>query len=174
MDMERKYLLKSPFKVALMARLIAKGIDLFIVLLLVFFLYPFGIFLSILYLSLSDSLQNGQSIGKKIIGFRVICFEDGSPCSFKQSSIRNLPFLIPLGIAIFPIWGWAIGILMGISLIILELYLLSQLDSGHRLGDVMADTTVIACDPEAEKERRDALKFGKKKCWSASTSHGTL
>ncbi len=29
----------------------------------------------------------------------------------------------------------------------MEVYLLFKLDSGHRLGDVMADTTVIANDP---------------------------
>ena len=39
-----------------------------------------------------------------------------------------------------------IALLLGVPLIALELYLLFKLDSGNRLGDVMADTTVMASD----------------------------
>jgi len=144
--MDRKYLLNSPFKVALLTRLIAKAIDLFIVLILSIFVYPVGVILSLIYIAVSDSLQNGQSVGKKFMGFAVISLEDGSPCSLKQSFIRNLPILVPLFFAIVPLWGWIIALLLGIPLFVLEIYLLFKLDSGHRLGDVMADTSVMAND----------------------------
>ena len=143
--MDRKYLLQKSIKTAKLSRLMAKGIDLFIVLILSLF-YPVGLILAIVYLAYSDSLQNGQSVGKRYMGFSVISLEDGTPCRLKQSIIRNLPFLIPLFFAIIPIWGWVISILTGIPLILLELYLLAKLDSGHRLGDVMADTTVMGND----------------------------
>ncbi len=80
------------------------------------------------------------------MGFAVKSLEDGSPCSYKQSFIRNLPFILPLVLAIVPFWGWIIGGILAVALIGLELYLLYNLDSGHRLGDVMADTSVMAND----------------------------
>ncbi len=144
--MNRKYLLKSPLKVARITRLIAKVIDLFIVLIISIFFYPGGIILGVLYISACDALQNGQSVGKKFIGFSVSSLEDGQPCSFRQSFIRNLPISVPLIFSIFPIWGWIFSILIAPPLILLEVYLLFKLDSGHRLGDVMADTSVVGVD----------------------------
>jgi uncharacterized RDD family membrane protein YckC len=146
--MKRKYLLKTPFKVALLARLLAKSIDLFIVLILSIFFYPFGILLALIYMGVCDSLQEGQSVGKKFIGFSVISLIDGSPCSLRQSIVRNLPIMLPLFFAIIPIWGMIISILIGIPLFVFELYLLFKLDSGHRLGDVMADTSVMGQNTE--------------------------
>ncbi len=138
----KKYLLKSTFRVALLSRLFAKAIDLFIVLILSFFMYPLGIILSAIYISICDSLQNGQSVGKKFMGFSVLSLEDGQPCTKKQSFIRNLPIFVPLVFAIIPIWGLIFTILLGTPLLAFEVYLLFKLDSGNRLGDVMADTTV--------------------------------
>jgi uncharacterized RDD family membrane protein YckC len=157
--MKKKYLLRSSERIALFSRLMAKGIDIFIVMILSMFFYPLGILLAAIYLAFADSLQNGQSVGKKFIGFAVISLEDGKPCSLKQSIIRNLPFLVPLCFAIIPFWGWIFSILLGVPLLLLELYLLFKLDSGHRLGDVMADTTVIANDGH----RMDLRK--KKRSW---------
>jgi len=157
--MRRKYLLKSAIKVARLSRLLAKAIDLFIVLLLSIFIYPLGIILSILYIGISDSLQSGQSVGKKFIGFAVISLEDGKPCSVKQSVIRNLPIIIPLVFAIIPLWGWIIAFVIGIPLMCLEVYLIYKLDSGHRLGDVMADTSVMANDGTAEAIKKRKMSW---------------
>ena len=144
--MDRKYLLEKAIRVAKLTRLIAKAIDLFIVLCFSIWLYPLGLILGIVYIALSDGLSNGQSAGKKFMGFAVKSLEDGSPCSYKQSIIRNLPFILPLALAIVPFWGWILGGILAVALIGLELYLLYNLDSGHRLGDVMADTSVMAND----------------------------
>ncbi len=144
--MDRKYLLEKAIRVAKLTRLIAKAIDLFIVVCLSIWWYPLGLILGIVYISISDSLNKGQSVGKKFMGFAVKSLEDGSPCSFKQSLVRNLPFILPLVLAIVPFWGWILGGILCIALVGLELYLLYNLDSGHRLGDVMADTTVMAND----------------------------
>ncbi len=152
--MKRKYLLKQPFKAALIARLLAKGVDMFIVCILAIFFYPMGVLLALTYIGVADCLSGGQSVGKKLMGFSVISLEDGTPCSFKQSVIRNLPILIPLALSIIPIWGWIMSIIMGAPLIALEIYLLLKLDSGHRLGDVMADTSVMAHDGTSEAIKR--------------------
>lgn len=145
--MKRKYLLKSGINTARLTRLIAKAVDLFLVLILSMLFYPFGLILAIAYIGLSDSLYDGQSVGKRFMGFAVISLEDGNPCSVKQSVIRNLPIVIPMVFAIIPLWGWIFCSILSVPLILMEVYLLFKLDSGHRLGDVMADTTVIANDP---------------------------
>ncbi len=76
--MNKKYLLESSLKVARFSRLLAKAIDIFIVLVVSIFFYPLGILISIAYMTLADAIQNGQSVGKKFIGFQVISLEDGS------------------------------------------------------------------------------------------------
>ena len=166
--MNKKYILGSGLRVARFSRLIAKLIDLFIVLMLSVLLYPLGIILSIIYISIADSLMHGQSVGKKLIGFSVLSLIDGTPCSIKQSIIRNLPIAVPLFFAIIPLWGWIFSFLIAIPLISLELYLLFKLDSGHRLGDVMADTTVIGNDPKREDIKK------REKHWAAASKPQAL
>jgi uncharacterized RDD family membrane protein YckC len=91
-------------------------------------------------------LYDGQSIGKRLMGFGVISLEDGSPCSTWQSFIRNLPFTVPLFFLIFPFWGWIFSAIFAVPLSLMEVYFLFKQNSVHRLGDIMADTTVIAND----------------------------
>jgi uncharacterized RDD family membrane protein YckC len=149
--MERKILLEKAISVAKLSRLIAKAIDLFIVVvmpLITFSMgfYQIGLYFGIIYIAMSDGMRGGQSYGKRFMGFSVKSLEDGAPCSYKQSAIRNLPFILPLTLGIVPFWGWILGGILGIALVGMELYLLYNLDSGHRLGDVMADTSVMAND----------------------------
>ena len=115
--MDRKYLLEKAIRVAKLTRLIAKAIDLFIVFCFSIFLYPLGLMLGIVYIAMSDGMGNGQSAGKRFMGFAVKSLEDGSPCSYKQSIIRNLPFILPLTLAIVPFWGWILGGILAIALI---------------------------------------------------------
>jgi len=161
--MRRKYLLKSPLVVGLIARLLAKAIDLFVVLILSVFLYQIGILAAVVYMSVADYLPNGQSIGKRFMGMAVVSLEDGTPCSLKQSFIRNLPITIPLIFAIIPFWGWLFAIFVGVPLVGFEIYLLSKLDSGHRMGDVMADTTVMA------KNQSERITGASKDGWFKNT-----
>ncbi len=146
----------------------AKLIDLFIVMVLSSIFYPVTLLFGLVYAALADSIQNGQSVGKKIIGLRVISVEDGSPCTPKQSFVRNLPILIPLFFSIIPIWGWMFSFLLAVPLIGLEIYLIYNLHSGHRLGDVMAETTVVAIDQE-----KIPSKVGKKAGWFNKHPLGT-
>jgi len=124
----------------------AKLIDLGLVAVGIFFFYPMGLILGVIYLSIADSLYFGQSIGKRLLGFAVVSLIDGSPCSFSQSCLRNLPFTAPLFFLIFPLWwGWVISAIFALPLAAMEVYFIAK-GSVHRLGDIMADTTVIAND----------------------------
>jgi uncharacterized RDD family membrane protein YckC len=144
--MDRKKLLAGGFARARWSRLIAKCIDVGLVALGAIFYYPMGLILGVIYLCISDSLYDGQSIGKRLMGFGVVSLIDGQPCSTWQSFIRNLPFTVPIFCLIFPIWGWIISAVFALPLALMEVYFLFKMDSPHRLGDIMADTTVIAND----------------------------
>jgi uncharacterized RDD family membrane protein YckC len=128
------------------ARLIAKCIDIGLVTLGAVFYYPMGLILGIIYLGISDSLYDGQSIGKRFMGFGVISLIDGTPCTAWQSIIRNLPFTVPFFFMVFPFWGWVFAAVFALPLAAMEVFYLFRGDTAHRLGDIMADTTVIGND----------------------------
>ncbi len=79
------------------------------------FLVPF------LYFVLSDSLPNGQSIGKRVLGLYVVSKSTGKPCTIVQSIVRNV---------FTPILGVFDAILI-----------LGK--KRQRLGDLMANTQVV-------------------------------
>lgn len=145
-EMFRRELLNAGLKRALWARFLAKAIDFAIVGIGVVFYYPMGLILGVIYLSISDSLYEGQSIGKRLMGFMVVSLIDGSACTTKQSFIRNLPLVVPISFLIYPGWGWLVAAFLALPFTIVEIYLLFKEKTPHRLGDVLADTTVIAND----------------------------
>lgn len=58
-----------------------------------------GAFLIITYLSyvsLSDGMPKGQSIGKKLLGMRVINSKSGDSCTLTESFLRNITTMIPI------------------------------------------------------------------------------
>ena len=145
-SMNRKSFLKGPMYRARWSRLLAKAIDLGLVTMGAVFYYPMGLILGIIYLCIADSLYDGQSVGKRFMGFGVISLIDGTPCSAFQSFIRNLPFTVPLFFLVFPFYGWIFSAIFALPLAAMEVYFLFRGDTAHRLGDIMADTTVIAND----------------------------
>lgn len=163
----RTYLLKKTFKEHKTTRVLAKSIDLLVIILLVKIFHRFGYFLAFLYLCISDTLFEGQSIGKKLLSLKVVSLITGEKCSIKQSILRNLPFSIPLFFAIIPFWGWFFALILSVPLTLLELYLVIKLDSSHRLGDVIADTTVVGPKP-------DELPNLLKKSWFQHNQNGEL
>jgi hypothetical protein len=79
----------------------------------------------------------------------------------KQSVIRNTPLLVPLILAVIPVVGIILSMIVGSFLLVLEIFFLFKLDSGHRLGDVMADTSVMGHDGSqlVTKRKKDAEWF---------------
>lgn len=149
MAFDRKYFLQRPFQVSFWARAYAKGIDFLLAFFLfILFPYPWGTCIGIMYLSYADALWGGQSVGKRWVGFSVISLEDGSPCTCGQSVIRNIPFLLPLLVLLYPssFWRWVFLGAFFPPFIFLEVYILYKMGSGLRLGDILADTTVLGHD----------------------------
>ena len=134
-------------------RTAAKGIDLLIVIVGGAILPTVaGPLLGFVYSLCADGLPfegfRGQSIGKRLLGLRVLHRPGGEPAGLKDSAIRNAPVGVAMFFAIIPVWGWIILILVGVPLLAIEVYLLFRVENGHRLGDVMADTEVAETDPE--------------------------
>jgi hypothetical protein len=135
-------------KVSVVNRVVAKLIDISIVFLLAAVLpYPVGPLIGFSYSLFGDGINygkfRGQSIGKKVLGLQVRSTVSKKPANWKDSAIRNTPVGVATFFAIIPIWGWLILALIGIPLMIMEIYLMLSVDSGHRLGDVMGDTEVV-------------------------------
>jgi len=127
-------------------RFIARSVD-FTVLAIIFligkvFWLPFGWLGALGYAAIQDSLGQGQSVGKRVMGLQVIEDNSGLPCSISHSILRNAPWVLAVFCLPFPV----VGVLMQfvfIPIVFLELYLLVTLESGVRLGDVMGNTLVV-------------------------------
>ena len=80
-----------------------------------------GVLFALLYTLLADGLEGGQSVGKRMVGIRVVSADTGAPCTFGQSFLRNLllAFLGPID------WIFIFG------------------ERHQRLGDKAAGTIVI-------------------------------
>ena len=150
--------MKSPLhlhaidKAKVLKRVIAKIVDIFIFVAIAAILpYPLGPLLGFFYTLCGDGIQSGgfqgQSIGKRIMGLRVIRLADGKTATMKDSAYRNAPVGVATFFALIPIWGWLILGLIGIPLMVMEIYLMLTVATSHRLGDVMADTEVIETRP---------------------------
>lgn len=144
--MNRKEFLTEAFNRARWFRLIAKFIDVGLVVVGGICYYPMGLILGLVYLCISDSLYDGQSIGKRLMGFGVVSLVDGTPCSVRQSFVRNLPVTVPLFFLVFPFWGWIFSSVFALPLTVMEIYFIFRAGDHKRLGDILADTTVIADD----------------------------
>ena len=144
-------------KASVVNRVIAKLVDLTLVIGMAAVLpYPLGPLLGFLYSLLSDGFSGGpfksQSIGKKIMKLRVIHPATRQGASFKDSALRNAPVGVATFFGIIPVWGWLILALVGIPLMVMEIYLMVTVVTGHRLGDVMAETEVIEVGAAAAQE----------------------
>ena len=80
------------------------------------------------YWLLRDGLFEGQSIGKRLMGLKVVAGDARGPCRFPTSVIRNLLWVIP-----------GINLLMGFT----GIYYLSKDKAGRHWGDRLADTRVV-------------------------------
>ncbi len=134
--------------VSLLNRAVSRGMDIVIALAVAEVLPRAGWVAAVLYILVADGISNGSSLGKKLIGLRVLD-KNGKPCGLKDSIMRNLMF--GLGILFWtmlhPVLGWpllaaAIGV---------EFLVLMGSTEGKRLGDELAGTRVVE---ESEYERQ--------------------
>ncbi len=130
-------------KASLLYRFLARLIDTLFFALLCSIFYPVGILAGFIYILIADGFMEGRSIGKRIIGLRVVLVNGRDIASFKESILRNISVALVLLFAVIPIIGWLLLITLGILVIAFELYLAATDAGGQRAGDILAGTVVI-------------------------------
>ena len=138
-----------PFEKAdLVERTLAKAIDLIIagaILSIPTFVAPAA---ALLYLLIADGLKGGQSIGKKIIGLKVISLAsgDGAAADFRASLMRNANvaaiLLLYLIVGCIPYVGIVAVVVVGGAVAFYEGTLVYNDELGIRFGDRLAVTMV--------------------------------
>ena len=123
----------------LLLRTAAKLIDFILVAAVIEILPRAGYFAGIAYLLLSDGFFDGRSIGKKLLKLKVVSEETQSPCTFRESILRNCPFALGYALMIAPWVGWIFILIVALFEFIL---VLGSKDT-KRLGDEIAKTVVL-------------------------------
>jgi uncharacterized RDD family membrane protein YckC len=115
------------------------------------------------YILVRDGLFDRKSIGKKLIGLQVTSSEDtGSPVTYRESIIRNVPLAVAYILFLIPYAGWVLCPLM----IGMECLVAIGDERGMRIGDMLARTIVVqdaakAAAMDHERDRRsDGSTFG--------------
>ena len=128
----------------LLNRFLAKFIDFLLIgTLATIVTAPIGSLAALTYSLIADGFFDGRSLGKKVIGLRVVNLRTGMPCNFKDSMLRNIPIAAVVMFALIPILGWILLFSAGIVIILFESYLIYSDEGGIRIGDIFADTQVI-------------------------------
>jgi len=137
-------------RAGLLLRIVAKVLDFILIAAVAEVAPKAGFYAGLLYLLISDGLFDGRSVGKLLIGLRVVSITGGEPCSMKESIVRNAPLGAGLLLYKLPWIGWIFIILVSL----VEFLILLGSKNGMRLGDELAKTSVV------EKIRRKAEQEG--------------
>lgn len=130
-------------RAGLLLRVSAKVLDFILIAAVAEIIPKAGFYAGLSYLLISDGLFEGRSVGKFLIGLRVVSVPGNQPCSVKESIIRNsvlaiglLPYKLPW------IGAWIGWIFIG-AVSAVEFLILMGSKEGMRLGDELARTIVI-------------------------------
>lgn len=137
-------------RASLLLRIVAKVLDFILIAAVAEVAPKAGFYAGLLYLLISDGLFDGRSVGKLLIGLRVVSITGDEPCSMKESIVRNAPLGAGLLLYKLPWIGWIFIILVSL----VEFLILLGSKNGMRLGDELAKTSVV------EKVRRKAEQEG--------------
>ena len=107
---------------------------------------PLGLFAAVSYSLFQDALGRGQSIGKRLCGLKVVDITTEESCTFQQSFLRNFPWALGLTFSAFPLL-WVFCAVLVLPVCVLEVYLVTHLITGVRLGDVLGHTVVKESEP---------------------------
>ncbi len=121
-------------------RCLAKAIDFLIVAILYQLPFSGSRYGAVFYLLISDGFREGQSVGKRLLGLRMVC-EGGPTRLFRASILRNLSFAIGLVLMAVPI----VGRFFMLLIICTEGCIVLGNPKGIRIGDRLAQSQVMDC-----------------------------
>jgi len=130
-------------KARILNRVIAKAVDFIIVGTLHEAIPKIGFFAGLAYLLIADGLFVGRSVGKRLIGLKVVLVETDKACSVRESVIRNLIFVIGYILMKIPL----IGPIFAVIILAFETLLMIGNEEGMRFGDEIAKTRVVEENP---------------------------
>ncbi len=130
-------------KATFLERASAKFIDVACALIFASVLSPIGPAVGLVYSLIADGLMDGRSIGKWLVGIKVIDITTNKPCSIHKSILRNIPFGFAVLMFIVPVIGLFLFIFIGLSVVGVETYFLYTDLGSMRIGDTLADTIVV-------------------------------
>lgn len=103
----------------------------------------FGPVLAILYILLADGIMEGQSIGKRIFGIKVVHLPTRSPGRKRDSTLRNAPLALPILLGMMPEVGFVAFVAGAVVIGGVETWRVIRDPLGMRFGDLWADTQVV-------------------------------
>jgi uncharacterized RDD family membrane protein YckC len=133
-------------RAGLLLRVIAKVLDFIIIAAVAEVIPRAGFFAGLAYLLIGDGLFQGRSLGKKLVGLRVVSIYTEKPCSFRDSILRNSVFGIGYLLYKIPLFGWIFIVVISL----LEFVILLGSKEKMRLGDEIAKTKVVITNTEVE------------------------
>jgi len=134
-------------KAGLLVRTIARILDFIVIAAAVELVPKAGFYAGLAYLLIGDGLFDGRSLGKRLIGLRVVSSDSFKACTFRDSILRNSVFGI--GFLFYKLFwmGWIFIAIVSA----LEFVILLGSKNRMRLGDELAKTIVIE-SPQLKQE----------------------
>lgn len=126
-------------RAGLLLRAFAKALDFILIAAAAEIVPKAGFFAGLAYILIGDGLFDGRSVGKLLMGLRVVSATASEPCSMKESIMRNAPLGAGLLLLKLPWIGW----IFLVVICVVEFLILLGSRNGMRLGDELAGTTVI-------------------------------
>ncbi|MDA8171917.1 MAG: RDD family protein [Nitrospiraceae bacterium] len=122
----------------LLLRVVAKSVDVIIILAAVEILPKAGFLAGVGYMLIGDGLSGGRSLGKRLLGL-VVLGKEGLACQVKESILRNITLGGGIILWKVPIIGW----ILAAAVFALEFIILIGSPEGRRIGDEIANTRVV-------------------------------
>lgn len=145
-DLEKQELFHgSPYpKCSLFLRGCARVFDIAVAYGLFALLGNVGMPAALIFLLLADGMLQGQSLGKRLFGVRVMHLPTRSPARHRDSTLRNAPIALIVLLGMMPESLGPVAFLAG-TLVIggVELFAVLRDPLGQRRGDLWAETQVV-------------------------------
>jgi uncharacterized RDD family membrane protein YckC len=134
-------------RAGLLLRAIAKILDFIIIAAALEIIPKAGFFAGLVYMLIGDGLFDGRSLGKKLIGIKVVSVDAQKPCTFRDSILRNSTF--GMGYLFYNmLWfGW----IFILAVTVFEFVILLGSRNLMRIGDEIAKTIVVD-SPQIKQE----------------------
>lgn len=143
-DVEAEKKTGSPYpRCTLWMRLSARAFDVAAAYAIYLAGHRFGAVLAILYMLMADGILDGQSIGKRIFGIKVVHLPTLSPGRKRDSTLRNAPLALPILLGMMPELGQVAFFAATAVIGSVETWRVIRDPLGMRFGDIWAQTQVV-------------------------------